>query len=402
MFKKILPILALGCFFLWGVNGNAEDFLADEQQETVQSQPMKQGSNANPQPCPVKTLTIEVPCECPPKPCCVPKPKCVRCSPCPIKDCIDDCGGFYVTADFLWWRAENHGLSYAFDNEVNSSDFPSGKIVRVNPHWDPGFRVGLGWNTEHDFLDLLVDWTWYRNHSSSDRSHSSLAALSNEGFYPLYPVEDSASNGNFRNVSADYTLNLNVIDFEMGRGLFISKYLGIRPLLGVRGAYLKQKFHDHFSSALDATSTGIDELKFDAHNRFWGVGPRAGLNGEWEMGCGFSIIGKTSASLLYGKTHVKAETDESTTTSSAFVLQNSYTDHFWQLAPTLQLLFGFQYATCFWCDTYFAVSASWEANYWWDQCNVPVPFTTFTAPMPTVGNQPVTMEGLTVNMEWDF
>ena len=33
--------------------------------------------------------------------------------------------------------------------------------------WSPGFRIGIGWNTNHDGWDANVTWTWYENSKSS-------------------------------------------------------------------------------------------------------------------------------------------------------------------------------------------------------------------------------------------
>lgn len=189
-------------------------------------------------------------------------------------------------------------------------------------------------------------------------------------------------------------------DLEMGRLMYLTKSIAIRPHLGARGGTLHQKFNSHFTDFLTSTDS---EFRFTGKNNYWGVGPRTGFNGEWHINRGFSLLGKMAAALLYGKT--KAETDAQNLVVGAtdFTIARQYSDDFYQLVPNLQMSFGFQWQTCFWCEKmFFKMSASWEANYWWNQFNLPVGLTGFTAPLPTVGNQPLTMEGLTVNFEFDF
>ena len=300
------------------------------------------------------------------------------------------CEGFYVSADFLYWRAENHGFSYAYELETASPNV--GEMVRVNPKWEPAFRVGLGWNTAHDFWDIFLNYTWYKNVSDS-------SATSTVGFIPLWPVSTSAT-GQYGAVSGKSRFMLNMGDLEMGRMVYLTKTIAVRPHLGARGGTLHQKFNSSFSERLAGANA---EETFSGKNNYWGVGPRAGFNGEWHMSRGFSVLGKVAGALLYGKNDVNSLTSERLVDASVFTVGRHYTDDFYQLVPNMQLALGFQWQTCFWCESmFFKMSAAWETNYWWNQFHLPVGLVGFTAPLPTVGNQPLTMEGLTLNFEWDF
>jgi hypothetical protein len=304
-----------------------------------------------------------------------------------------NCGGFYVSADFLYWRAENHGFSYGYELEATvPAGLNEGTVVRINPQWDPAFRVGLGWNTRSDFWDVFLNYTWYRNTASESRSN----AL---GFIPLWPVATAAS-GQFTDVSAKSRFMMNMGDLEIGRMVYLTKSVSFRPYLGARGGTLHQKFSSDFTNNLIGTDT---EFTFNGHNNYWGVGPRTGMNGEWHFCGGFSFLGKVSGALLYGQTKASSLAQNLAVGSTAFTVERQYTDNFYQLVPNMQMAVGLQWQTCFWCEKmFFKMSASWEANYWWNQFNLPVGIVGFAAPFPTVGNQPLTMEGLTVNFEWDF
>ena len=93
-----------------------------------------------------------------------------------------NCGGLFVMADFLYWKAENNGWAYAYEQETTDPiGLNVGNVMRIDPDWDPAFRVGLGWNTNHDFWDVFLNYTWYRNKASESRT-------SNTGFFPLWPI----------------------------------------------------------------------------------------------------------------------------------------------------------------------------------------------------------------------
>lgn len=300
-----------------------------------------------------------------------------------------NCGGFYFAADFLYWRAENHGFSYAY--ELTDSLLTNiGNVIRIHPSWDPAFRVGAGWNTKYDFWDIFLNYTWYRNHTSESKT----SAI---GFVTLWPA---GSNGFFGAVSAKSRFRLNLGDLEIGRLLYLTKSVAIRPYWGARGGTIHQKFNDAYSARVSGLNS---QQVFSGKNNYWGVGPRTGVSGEWHLNRGFSLLGRVAGALLYGKTDVRTISQTLGVSDTVFTIEHQYKDDFYQLVPNLQMSLGFQWQTCFWCETmFFKMSASWETNYWWNQFNLPFGYSGFSVPLPTVGNQPLTMEGLTVNFEWDF
>lgn len=305
-------------------------------------------------------------------------------------------GELFISADFLYWRSENHGFAYAYELDKNIT-FPTtigaGKIARIEPKWAPGYRVGLGWNTHHDFWDLFLDYTWYRNHAHVSRT-------SDVGFTSTLPLDTGITQ--YGSVSANSHFNLNIGDFELGRLIYLTCSIAFRPHLGVRGLTLHQKFHVQMDDMLLPGSFAvIPERKYSAKCNYWGVGPRAGLNGEFHCTEGFSILGKFAAALLYGKTEANAQVTG--LSSGKIILTNSQNDDFDQLAPNLQMALGLQCQTRFWCERmFFKITACWEANYWWDQFNVPMGISGVPTPTPFGANQPLTMDGLTINAEWDF
>jgi len=319
-----------------------------------------------------------------------------------------NCGGFYGTADFLYWRAENHGFSYGYelttalaaDVASPADDQNVGKVVRVKPDWDPGFRVGLGWNTKHDFWDLFLNYTWYANHTKNTNT-------STTGFMNVWaPI---TPEGRFGTIKGNVHFVMNMGDLEVGRMTYLTKTVAIRPYWGVRGGSINQSFRSHLSELLitGAESGTPLEIHFNGKNKYWGVGPRAGVDGQMDVCYGFSVLGKLAGALLYGKTRANSTSSHILSTadpaSANLTTQSNFTDNFDQLVPNLQLSLGLQWQTCFWCEKlFYKMSASWEGNYWWNQFNLPVGQITAIPPIPTVGNQPLTMEGLTLNFELDF
>ncbi|OGN59779.1 MAG: hypothetical protein A3D96_06765 [Chlamydiae bacterium RIFCSPHIGHO2_12_FULL_44_59] len=305
-----------------------------------------------------------------------------------------NCGGFFLAADFLYWRAENHGFSYAYEQKTTSPvGLNVGSVLRMNPDWDPAFRVGLGWNTRYDFWDVFLNYTWYRNHSSETRTSAN-------GFFPLWPLSN-VQQATFSSVNANSRFTMNMGDLEVGRMLFLTRTLAIRPHVGAEGGSIHERFYDSFSDLI--VGGAHSGQRFSGKNNWWGVGPRAGVNTEFHLSCGFSLKGNLAGALLYGKNQARSQNETLQVGATAFAIEREYEDDYYQLVPHLQLALGFQWQTCFLCEKMlYRMSVLWETNYWWNQFNLPVGLEGFLPPLPTIGNQPLTMEGLTVNLEWGF
>ena len=70
--------------------------------------------------------------------------------------------GVYVTGDYLYWKAEQEGLTFA-ETSKNRVPFTveDGKIFNPDFDWASGFRVGMGYNFRYDGWDLYLQWTDY-------------------------------------------------------------------------------------------------------------------------------------------------------------------------------------------------------------------------------------------------
>jgi hypothetical protein len=57
--------------------------------------------------------------------------------------------GFNVTGSFLWWKAEQSDMPYAFVNTSNIHQ-DVGVLEYIDFSWKPGFRVEACWETNYD------------------------------------------------------------------------------------------------------------------------------------------------------------------------------------------------------------------------------------------------------------
>jgi hypothetical protein len=306
----------------------------------------------------------------------------------------DNQGNWDIWADFLWWSSN---LSQTTGYEVESSTVDAKTNVSVHfkrpgSHWDPGVRIGAGWNTGYDNWDIQGYWTYFYN--SAKQKENPVSFETDE-------VESLFNKGSAKN-----RLRYNAADFEIGKAYYVSRHFIVRPFTGIHAIWTSLHSSADLTSAATTTvsfpfvSTGLinssltettsggakSDIKLAIET--WGVGPRIGFNGNWGDYRGFSLMGNISGSLVYGKLLGKASIDLDSATDIDIKVRDR---EYWQLMPTMQILLGLSYSCCFsGGQNQFRVSAGWESNFIWEAANF------------FLNDKPISMQGLTVDLRFDF
>ncbi len=231
-------------------------------------------------------------------------------------------GDWVISVAGFYWNAHQDGMEYAIDDHVKNpktsgGDAPVSRIEQLNniidadyetPNfdWDFGFKVGLGYNTPCDGWDFGVTWTWYRGKAND---HIEAEADDNHTLLPLWSAFSPAGGSLVyaTDIETHWKLQLNLVDIELGREYWTSKYLSLRPFVGLRIAYIKQDFeiqHKGGAFSADTTQTDLQDAfnnEVDLDNNFKGVGVRAGFDTVWNFGCGWGIYGNFAAAIVYGR-----------------------------------------------------------------------------------------------------
>lgn len=300
-----------------------------------------------------------------------------------------DSYGFFVTADFLYWNLNEGGTDYVLTDKNTPGNTPfKGKSKEIEFGWDPGFRVGIGYQfEEHDGWDGYLNFTWFQT-----EEHSHTHAPSGGGLIPLwgYPFTNAAEKA-----KASWEFDFYNLDFELGRRYFVSKYLSVRPEFGIKSAWIYQHVKASF---VDIDPTDIDDFKVRRKNDFWGIGPRAGIDATWFFDSHFSLFGTTSAALLWGDFDVHEKEREKIANLEVF----NFKADFHSIVPTAQLLLGFQWEANF-NDSrnHFKIMAGYEFQYWWRQ-NQMLEFQSSGSFNPDRYSEDVSLQGLTLDVRFDF
>lgn len=361
--------------------------------------------------------------------------------------------GFVVTLDYLLMRSYQPALAYAFETKnvikgVYTSPnaqgvLSKGKMIRPNRTWRPGFKVGLGWNTPYDMWDMKSEWMYYYNKSVTNKSADPMLLTSfantEEGLYPYWATAfENATRGTiptnssgvprYTQLQGTWLLNYNMIKCELGRSIYLTKAVALRPHVGVQNGWIHQKsditYVRSFNEApAETDANNVDQL-VKIKNKFWGLGLCSGLDGEWKLGYGFSFLGKLAAALLSGRTNSSKSQYSSINNpqlgdlgSSSYTEIYRDTDRIRHLSPGLDCALGLNWGSCMGTDSmYLGFSINWESMYWWNQFHYLRPSAAIIDvegdnenyrelhlnEYPEVNDGALNIEGLTVRAKFDF
>jgi len=310
--------------------------------------------------------------------------------------CPKTCNGdFIIQVAGFYWNAHQDGMEYALETSVQNpfianplgpstaetqvlNNLVDAEYFTPNFKWDWGFKIGLGYCTTCDGWDLGVTWTWYRGKAFS---HIEAEADDQHTLLPLWSAFAPANGGVLFATDAEsrWKLSLNLVDLDLGRNFWTSKYLALRPYIGIRIAYIKQgwdieykggswsAFQSQSVPLVQAQSTFNNEVCLN--NNFHGVGPRAGLSSEWNLGCGWGIYGNWALAIVYGRfsiDHEEHNTQAVAPYNGVKILESD--SSFRASRALLDLALGLQYSEMF-CDCAYGFTGmiGWEHHHFFHQ-----------------------------------
>jgi hypothetical protein len=238
----------------------------------------------------------------------------------------------YLEAQMLYGTAHLSDLGFATKSKAKTY-VRKGKVKDPKFNWNWGFKVGFGYNIPHDGWDIQGGYTQFR----SDTHTSTYAP---EGG-TLFPQWLSSSSQGVDYAKAHWNFHLQLSDLELGKMMKISSAMTLRPFIGVRGAWISQKYNITYTGGPSLVS-GQSQM-VNMRNHFWGVGGRLGANSLYAFGKGVGHYADGALSLLSGFFHVTEQQKLSMDPSSGIGINAHPQD----LVTILDLSLGLQYDTFF-------------------------------------------------------
>lgn len=299
--------------------------------------------------------------------------------------------GLWLDGEVLFWKSNIGSLEYGIESK-STTFIEDGDVKHPHFDWDWGFRLGLGYKLPRDKWDLFINYTYVHGFAHGHAGGSASVV------FPTWANSVGFTGSTFfaDRAKVHYRMNLNMADIELGRNCSISKWLSIRPFMGVRGLVIDQDYTVEYTGG---TVAPADTDKSHLDTDFWGVGIRAGFNSLWGLGRGFGIYGDGSASLLSGNFDVH----EKEKLKKADLRRLDAKRDFESVVATADLALGLQWDYIFSRNRFhFGMKVGWEFNIFFDQNQLFNFLSTNNSASVNFKENDLTFHGLTLGFRFDF
>ncbi len=281
----------------------------------------------------------------------------------------------FITADFIWWRTNIEAMEYAYGGVSNNGTLVTAGTSTAqqsaqNPdfQYDPGVKVGLGWHFDHDGWDMTAGWTYLA--SGTQGNSTSAFAGSGAGMTTVQPVALTDGTNvpmNVTTAASKWKQDFNVIDLELGRDFFLSRYLTMRPHLGFKTAWIHETTTNTFTPVAGTVDSTVDNFVTGAslynNEHMWGLGIRTGFDTGWHISKNWMIYGDLAFTNLWGR-FTKAGTTSLTETVGARTTMDTVQTYYTVL-PVIEAGIGLSYICWFSKNHYrFETRLGWEEQVW--------------------------------------
>jgi hypothetical protein len=273
--------------------------------------------------------------------------------------------GIDFFGEFLYWQAKEEGLYYALPSLNNTPSPPfaqsdnskgvKGTVARVQPEYHPGFRIGACFQRDPDQWDIRFAWTSYEGENSSS-AHATPPKV-------LFPFWLNNNNSPIpQKAKAKWRVELDAIDLTLGKSVYTGQFLSLKPFAGFQAAWIEQNLNVKYEDVTIVTNPTMFTPSILSKNRnnSQNYGIIVGMDGKWEVGFGFSLLGRFAASLLWShiETHQFERNDNHTPRS---LLK----DQIKVVTPVFDLFAGASWDKTFASGRYLvSIYAGWEEQVW--------------------------------------
>ncbi len=334
-----------------------------------------------------------------------------------IKQSGCSCPGWFVSVDAIYWHPKVGGTEFAYtDNSPQLLREPiqnageglaiSGRVKDIDFDWDWGFKVGAGYNFQHDGWDVFAQYTRLDSGDSSSTSpgRNSIVVPLKASAGITNPNGQAGNVGSFlfaQGAKSQFNVDYDRIDLEMGRHFFVSQKLSLRPFIGLTAAWvdLSQKTRYVGGVAFDNNlGLGENTVKVTDQSDFKGLGPRMGFNTKWKLGYDFSIYGDLSLAFLYGHYDVSHKESYSLLSANRVSLDADMN----RFTPNSTIGLGVAYDTYLNDDQqHIGIKFGYENHYLWGANQMLKPDDSTFWRYERIGED-VSFHGLTLEVRLDF
>lgn len=282
---------------------------------------------------------------------------------------------FPLNPDQQWFTKETYLIMKPYEDDsdyatklttkASASDVEmSMRLEKPDFDWYSGARIGIGrYLANHDRWDITLFTTYfYAQEDDSSSPQRSKGAL-------LTPLWNPTFEGGATKGEMTWRLNFFNWDLSAGREYNILKTIVAHPFIGVRTALIYKDYKTNYSDRFRGlASDQLLNAKYKASDRYWGIGPRAGVDLQFIFKDAWSFLGSFSGALFYGYYQVQQKTSTSFVSTGTIQSNRFHSkDNRYCIRANLDTSLGMGYET--WVKNHtvrLVPSILFEASCWFD------------------------------------
>jgi hypothetical protein len=280
-------------------------------------------------------------------------------------------GGFTFGLAGLYLRPNTESLDYGIVfPPSNPIALRNGSIKSVDPDYGWGYRANIGYIFPCTGNDVMFSYSRY------DREDFDHTTVRNDGIF-FSTITSSvagfiASDDAVLRSDAKTKFRFETMDLDAGQHVNFGCNAHLRFLAGIRYAELKNTFEANYLFPVEVNSEAqLETITVNTiqTSKFKGAGPRVGLDADYKLGCGFSLVGETTGSILVGKFKTNFDERDLITAGNGAVtlldtVSSVHQDGLTRMVPNLNaklgLAYSYQFNNC--SKTRMTVEAGYQAE----------------------------------------
>jgi hypothetical protein len=212
----------------------------------------------------------------------------------PARVDVNDSWDIFLSSSYLYWQVKEGGMEVA--KSFSSSEKLS--IKNMNNNFQSGYKVAASSKFCYDDWSVFLEYTRLHEHRNTQVSAEDGGYLEPFNLYYSALDEDSEKINHATSCLKKLFFSYDMLDIDFNRSCYKGSKLTFLSFFGARGGWIDQKVQ--VSGDLINTETyAVKQGKSLTRSSSWLIGPRIGLDTNWEMGSGFRFFSNGGFSLLY-------------------------------------------------------------------------------------------------------
>lgn len=207
---------------------------------------------------------------------------------------------YEVTASLLWLQPTTTSLDYGIHTQPLPAQNPNWVIQTINPDYELGFDVGVGYVFPCSANDVQFNWSHLKESKAASNSVSGSDFVG--PFFEIgpdtglvQPIQSVAGNTKFR-------YNRFILDF--GQFIYLGCRMETRLFTGLSGVFI----NNHVTSTFSGDTTDpIFSMSLDNISKYAGMGPRFGMGTRYRFTKKISLIAQIAGNAYLGRMRTALE-----------------------------------------------------------------------------------------------